>query len=114
MGSSDFYLLTIDSDGNLLSEQTFGGSNFDMGKKIEIDNKDNLWLTGYSRSLDFDLSFNKGKNDAVLVQLSKNRILKKVLAIGAEGEDIANSLIHFNENEIIVAGYSDSKGRLFC
>ena len=109
MGSSDFYLLTIDSDGNLLSEQTFGGSNFDMGKKIEIDNKDNLWLTGYSRSLDFDLSFNKGKNDAVLIQLSKNRILKKVLAIGAEGEDIANSLIHFNENEIIVAGYSDSK-----
>ncbi|MAR43857.1 MAG: hypothetical protein CMC48_07255 [Flavobacteriaceae bacterium] len=113
MGSSDFYLLTIDSDGNLLSEQTFGGSNFDMGKKIEIDNKDNLWLTGYSRSLDFDLSFNKGKNDAVLVQLSKNRILKKVLAIGAEGEDIANSLIHFNENEIIVAGYSDSRGDYF-
>ena len=113
MGSSDFYLLTIDSDGNLLSEQTFGGSNFDMGKKIEIDNKDNLWLTGYSRSLDFDLSFNKGKNDAVLVQLSKNRILKKVLAIGAEGEDIANSLIHFNENEIIVAGYSDSKEDYF-
>ena len=113
MGSSDFCLLTIDSDGNLLSEQTFGGSNFDMGKKIEIDNKDNLWLTGYSRSLDFDLSFNKGKNDAVLVQLSKNRILKKVLAIGAEGEDIANSLIHFNENEIIVAGYSDSRGDYF-
>ena len=113
MGSSDFYLLTIDSDGNLLSEQTFGGSNFDMGKKIEIDNKDNLWLTGYSRSLDFDLSFNKGKNDAVLIQLSKNRILKKVLAIGAEGEDIANSLIHFNENEIIVAGYSDSRGDYF-
>ena len=113
MGSSDFCLLTIDSDGNLLSEQTFGGSNFDMGKKIEIDNKDNLWLTGYSRSLDFDLSFNKGKNDAVLIQLSKNRILKKVLAIGAEGEDIANSLIHFNENEIIVAGYSDSRGDYF-
>ena len=113
MGSSDVYLLTIDSDGNLLSGQTFGGSNFDMGKKIEIDNKDNLWLTGYSRSLDFDLSFNKGKNDAVLIQLSKNRILKKVLAIGAEGEDIANSLIHFNENEIIVAGYSDSRGDYF-
>ena len=113
MGSSDFWLLTIDSDGNLLSEQTFGGSNFDMGKKIEIDNKDNLWLTGYSRSLDFDLSLNKGKNDAVLIQLSKNRILKKVLAIGAEGEDIANSLIHFNENEIIVVGYSDSKEDYF-
>ena len=113
MGSSDVYLLTIDSDGNLLGGQTFGGSNFDMGKKIEIDNKDNLWLTGYSRSLDFDLSFNKGKNDAVLIQLSKNRILKKVLAIGAEGEDIANSLIHFNENEIIVAGYSDSRGDYF-
>ena len=113
MGSSDFFLLTIDLDGDLLSEQTFGGSNFDMGKKIEIDNKDNLWLTGYSRSLDFDLSFNKGKNDAVLIQLSKNRILKKVLAIGAEGEDIANSLILFNENEIIVAGYSDSRGDYF-
>ena len=38
MGSSDVYLLTIDSDGNLLSGQTFGGSNFDKGKKIEIDN----------------------------------------------------------------------------
>ena len=113
IGNSDFWLLTLDSNGNLLSEQTFGGSNFDMGKKIEIDNKDNLWLTGYSRSLDYDLSFNKGKNDAVLIQLSKNKILKKVLAIGAEGEDIANSLIHFNENEIIVAGYSDSRGDYF-
>ena len=38
---------------------------------------------------------------------------EKVLAIGAEGEDIANSLIHFNENEIIVAGYSDSRGDYF-
>ena len=113
MGSSDFWLLTIDSDGNLLSEQTFGGSNFDKGKKIEIDSKDNLWLTGYSRSIDFDFSSNKGKNDAVLIQLSKNRILKEVFEIGAEGEDIANSLIHFNENEIIVAGYSDSRGDYF-
>jgi len=113
MGSSDFWLLTIDSDGNLLSEQTFGGSNFDKGKKIEIDSKDNLWLTGYSRSTDFDFNFNKGKNDAVLIQLSKNRILKEVFEIGAEGEDIANSLIHFNENEIIVAGYSDSKEDYF-
>ena len=113
MGSSDFWLLTIDSDGNLLSEQTFGGSNFDKGKKIEIDSKDNLWLTGYSRSIDFDLSSNKGKNDAVLIQLSKNRILKEIFEIGAEGEDIANSLIHFNENEIIVAGYSDSKKDYF-
>ena len=113
MGSSDFWLLTIDLDGNLLSEQTFGGSNFDKGKKIEIDSKDNLWLTGYSRSIDFDFSFNNGKNDAVLIQLSKNRILKEVFEIGAEGEDIANSLIHFNENEIIVAGYSDSKEDYF-
>ena len=113
IGSSDFWLLTIDSDGNLLSEQTFGGSNFDKGKKIEIDSKDNLWLTGYSRSIDFDLSSNKGKNDAVLIQLSKNRILKEIFEIGAEGEDIANSLIHFNENEIIVAGYSDSKEDYF-
>jgi len=113
MGSSDFWLLTIDSDGNLLSEQTFGGSNFDKGKKIEIDSKDNLWLTGYSRSIDFDFSSNKGKNDAVLIQLSKNRILKEVFEIGAEGEDIANSLIHFNENEIVVAGYSDSKEDYF-
>ena len=113
MGSSDFWLLTIDSDGNLLSEQTFGGSNFDKGKKIVIDSKDNLWLTGYSRSIDFDFSFNNGKNDAVLIQLSKNRILKEVFEIGAEGEDIANSLIHFNENEIIVAGYSDSKEDYF-
>lgn len=109
MGSSDFWLLTLDLDGNLLSEQTFGGSNFDKGKKIEIDNKDNIWLTGYGKSTDFDFSYNKGKNDAVLIQLSKNRILKEIFKIGAEGEDIANSLIHFNENEIIVAGYSDSK-----
>jgi len=113
MGSSDFWLLTIDSDGNLLSEQTFGGSNFDRGKKIEIDGKDNLWITGYSKSVDFDFSYNKGKNDAVLIQLSKNRILKEILEIGGEGEDIANSLIHFNQNEIIVAGYSDSKEDFF-
>ena len=113
IGNSDFWLLTLDSNGNLLGEQTFGGSNFDMGKKIEIDNRDNLWLTGYSRSFDFDSNSNKGKNDAVLIQLSKNRILKEFLTIGAEGEDIANSLIHFNENEIIVAGYSDSKEDFF-
>ena len=113
MGSSDFWLLTLDSDGNLLSEQTFGGSNFDRGEKIEIDGKDNLWIIGYSKSIDFDFNSNKGKNDAVLIQLSKNRILKEILSIGAEGEDIANSLIHFNENEIIVAGYSDSKEDFF-
>ena len=48
-----------------------------------------------------------------MIQLSKNRILKEIFEIGAEGEDIANSLIHFNENEIIVVGYSDSKEGYF-
>jgi hypothetical protein len=56
-GESDYWLLVVDTLGNLLDEMNYGGSGkdrFDFGRAILLN--DRLLLMGYSESDDFDVA----------------------------------------------------------
>ncbi len=54
----DVYVIKIDEDGNLLWEQTFGGSNLDFGSAITLTNDGGLLVAASSYSNDGDFNFN--------------------------------------------------------
>lgn len=108
LGNADFWLLTLDLEGRLLQEKTFGGSNFDLGRDLIVDYQQRFWLTGYSRSQDIDLSQNRGDNDIVLFQLDFNQHIQQQFSIGGSGQDLAHALVQRPSGGILVVGSTES------
>lgn len=109
LGNADFWLLTLDLEGRLLQEKTFGGSNFDLGRDLTFDAQRRFWLTGYSRSEDMDLSENRGDNDIVLLQLNAKQHPQQQFTIGGSGQDLAHALVQRQGGGIVVVGSTESR-----
>ena len=58
-GSSDVWQIMIDKSGKLIGSYNFGGSDFDRGTAISEGKWGELFITGYSRSLDGDMISNQ-------------------------------------------------------
>ena len=67
-GGADLWVIKISPTGELLHENTFGGSSFDVGRSIFRTSNNRLLISGSSRSMDGDLTKNQGQNDAWLLQ----------------------------------------------
>lgn len=67
-GGDDFWLLMLDSDGNLLWEKTYGGSLQDVARSIEVTSDGGFLIGGLSASSDGDVSANNGGNDFWIVK----------------------------------------------
>ena len=62
-GNLDYWLLEIDNLGNILWENTFGGSDNDTSKSLIVEDNSFI-IAGYSESSDIDVSStNKGRSD---------------------------------------------------
>jgi hypothetical protein len=61
-GNSDEFLLKYDTSGNLLWNITWGGSDYDSGKGIALDDSGNAFITGSTNS------YGAGSSDAFLLR----------------------------------------------
>ena len=68
-GQNDALIIQIDANGNLVSQQTFGGSDIDFLYGITQLNNNTIIAVGESSSSDQDISENKGFTDALKVIL---------------------------------------------
>ena len=109
LGNADFWLLTLDLEGRLIQEKTYGGSDFDLGRDLIIDYQQRYWLTGYSRSQDIDLSENHGDNDVVLLQLDSNQHVQQHFTVGGSGQDLGHALVQRQGGGIVVVGSTQSR-----
>ncbi len=104
LGNSDFWLISIDQSGNLLTENTFGGIDFDLGQDLLVDENNRFWLTGYSRSDDVDLAENQGDNDILLLQLDQNKFPKQYFSLGGSGLDLAHAMVQWTQGVYLLWG----------
>jgi hypothetical protein len=63
----DAWIAKLDPNGNIIWQQTLGGSENDALHALAISDNGDLWLGGYSFSLDQDLPSNLGAQDAWLI-----------------------------------------------
>lgn len=113
LGSSDFWLLTLSEEGDLLNETSLGGSDFDMGRDLWIDKDQKIWLTGYSQSSNIDLTDNRGDNDIILMQLGQNYLPQQTFSLGGSRLDIAHSITGLPSGGILVVGTTESTHGVF-
>mgnify|MGYP001224470389 CR=1 FL=1 len=107
-GGSDFWIATLNKSGELLSEKSFGGSSFDLGKGLAFASNGDLWLAGYSRSNDGDVSLNQGDNDMLILRLSPDKIVLNSFSLGGLSVDLAHDIIELSSGKIIVVGETES------
>ncbi|WP_405384964.1 hypothetical protein [Maribacter sp. LLG6340-A2] len=107
-GESDLWMIKLDEDGNLIWEQTYGGSQFDLAQAV-VESKDGgLLITGNSKSSDQDTSSNSGENDIWLVKTNKTGHLVWQESFGGSGLDFGFDLIENSDGSVIVVGQSSS------
>ena len=112
-GSSDFWITTLDSRGELLSEASFGGSDFDLGRALTKGFGGFLWAAGYSRSKDGDVSQNNGDIDMLILRISPDNIVVNSFSLGGSGLDLAHDIIELSSGKIIVVGETESNNGPF-
>ncbi|MBK9191746.1 MAG: T9SS type A sorting domain-containing protein [Crocinitomicaceae bacterium] len=59
-GLTDFFVMKQDSDGNLVWVHGFGGTDSDAANGVDVDNNDNIYITGMYR---FEVDFDPGPGD---------------------------------------------------
>ncbi len=108
-GSSDFWILRLDSDGNLLWEKSLGGSGSDIAYAGAQELPDHsLIVAGSSTSSDGDLDLNYGEEDFWCVRLDSLGSLIWERNYGGSLADYANDLILTPTDDILIVGRTSS------
>ncbi|HLP93895.1 MAG TPA: T9SS type A sorting domain-containing protein [Saprospiraceae bacterium] len=105
-GGFDFWILKLDALGNIVWQQSLGGTNNDFGRSVTLLNNGSFVFSGGSLSKDGDLNNNLGNFDCWVVCLSADGILKWQKNIGGEGDDWANAITSVNNESLVIAGYT--------
>ena len=71
-GAADVWLIKLSEDGNLIWEQTIGGTNFDVPRSIKSTMDSGFLIAEAPEALMWDLTSNQGQNDALIVKVNNN------------------------------------------
>ena len=107
-GGADLWLIKIAENGDLIWNQSIGGSNFDVPRSINATSDNGFLIAGSSRSSDGDVSENKGQNDAWVVKVNSNGQLLWETTIGGSEIDFAYNAVELLDGTIIAVGESNS------
>jgi hypothetical protein len=108
-GETDYWLVKLDSNGDLLWEKTFGGSWEDNGKCIARLPNGDLLISGVSGSTDGDVSGNHGSGDFWTLRVDPNgNMIWEQSAGGSDYEAPAAILLSANDDGIFLLGTTNS------
>ena len=107
-GTYDFWVFRITSEGVLVWEQNFGGSEIDEARAIAASDDGNFIIVGDTRSKDVDVSNNNGAADIWILKISPAGTLIWEKTIGAAGFDVARSISKTQDNGFLISGSSRS------
>ncbi|MBL0047467.1 MAG: SBBP repeat-containing protein [Bacteroidetes bacterium] len=110
-GSIDFYVMKLDPSGNLIWAKSLGGSGYDLGTGIALDNNGNIYLTGgFIGTIDFDfgpVTFNLtsvGDRDIFISKLDQNGNFIWAKGMGGAYDDFGSGLTLGTNGDIIITG----------
>jgi len=107
-GDYDFWIVKLDSSGDLVWETNLGGSNNDMAYSIQQSTNGGYIVAGQSWSNDGDVGGNNGSSDIWIVKLDASGTLVWENNLGGSNYDEAQSIQQTTDDGYIVAGLSYS------
>ena len=102
-GSTDVWLTRLDAGGNIIRQQSFGGTSIDFGTSIEFKNN-LLYIAGYSSSSNGDLTQNQGGFDAWFFCTDTLGNIQWQRSIGGTASDLIYTMIPTNDQGWLLGG----------
>ena len=107
-GSSDIFVLKLDSSGKLLWVNTYGGTGDEAGIHFSIDSSGNIYVSGnFGDTVDFGGGnvTSAGSADIFILKLNSSGAFQWVNTYGGTGYDTGNGLDVDSSGNIYVSGY---------
>ena len=109
-GGDDYWILRLDSNGNILWQKTYGGSAEEMLCSVQQTSDGGFILGGFSNS---DISGDKseesqGGYDYWIIKLNSSGDIVWQNTIGGSGDDNIKSIIETNDEGFLLGGNSTS------
>jgi len=106
-GSTDLWVLKVNTDGGIIWSKTFGGSETDIGNDIVISNG-YIYTVGETYSNDYDVSGSHGGRDGWLIKLTIDGELEYQKCFGGSSFEELFEVEFISGNEILLTGISGS------
>ncbi len=103
-GADDFYVAKIDSLGNLIWQNHYGGSSSERAFKIEKLPGENFLIGGYTSS------FGHGGDDAYFIAINSSGNLVWDTTFGGSNDDGMKDFVKTPAGDFVFAGHTESFG----
>jgi|GEM_PF-6756004 len=112
---ADIFIVKYDTNGDLVWAKSAGGSEaFDLGAGIELDKKNNVFVTGrfsgrsvFGKNTKFEtVIVSNGDADAFVARYSSSGALKWVVGVGGTGFDEGNDIDIRNGKSVVVGTFT--------
>lgn len=110
LGGKDFWVISVDDEGNELWSKNYGGSFKDVARSVVLADYAGVIVAGQTTSDDSDVSGNSGMTDAWIVHIDSTGKIVESLTFGSSGDDVIHSAFS-KRDTIVYAGYSTSAER---
>lgn len=118
-GGSDFWVIKVSEEGNLLWEHHYGGSQNDVANQVIQLSTGEILISGYSFSMDRDVSEHSppavnSQNEILpnpdfwIIQINSDGAIQWEKALGGSYVDESFSMIETKDHHIMLAGFSAS------
>lgn len=104
---SDFWVMKLDTDGNILWNKVYGGTEDELASDITKTSDGGYVLSGYSRSDNCFAGSNGGFHDYWILKIDGAGNEVWCQNFGYPGSDQANAVIETKEGHVFAAGYFD-------
>ncbi|MFS4466359.1 hypothetical protein [Maribacter sp. 2210JD10-5] len=107
-GSYDFWMVKVDSKGNMLWERSFGGSGIEISYDIAKTSDNGYVLVGNTFSTDGDISNNKGESDIWMIKVNDAGSLVWEKTFGGSQFEAAQAVIQSADGGFMLVGNTKS------
>lgn len=107
-GSDDFWIIKLNSAGEIIWKKCFGGTSNDNAFSIKQTNDGGYIIIGDTFSKNGDVFGNKGNYDTWIIKLDKNANIIWAKCYGGTNDDTANSIVPTTDGGYVFVGSSKS------
>jgi len=107
LGGKDFYVVTIDRDGQEIWAKNYGGTFADIARVVQPFGNSHFLVAGHTTSQNVDVKDPLGMNDGWIIVVNKNGELVESLSVGGSSDDLILSAVQ-SDSTYIFCGYSTS------
>lgn len=108
-GGYDIWIVKTNNVGDILWQNCYGGTGDDFAKKIQQTSDGGYVVTGYTKSVNYDVVTNHGGEDLWVIKLDSIGKIEWEKTFGGSDEEWGNSVRETLNGDFIIAGFSYSE-----